>query len=296
MDATGQAIDQTLRITLTGVEYALRFSGSGATHLASALWSVATTTGKTKGKARLETLLKSGKELKVFNVTEAELPAFAKEAKRYGVLYAVVKGTDGSPDAQVDVMVKAEDAAKINRIVERLEYGRYDATAVVVESAREVEAGRTEAERGEAQKGTGALIEEMLGGRDSLEGELPANPTQARAEGSRPSEPSSKGSASRYREAVKAADAPDAPSADAADAAGGGKAESDKGKSRTRSGRGFDDGRERPSVKAQIDEKRQRRESRSDSPDQPARPKQTRHQPPAQKKRRGSKSKTEKGR
>jgi hypothetical protein len=294
MDATEQAIDQTLRITLTGVEYALRFSGSGATHLASALWSVAATTNKTKGKARLETLLKSGKELKVFNVTEAELPTFAKEARRYGVLYAVIKGIDGSPDAQVDVMVKAEDAAKINRIVERLDYGRFDETAVVVESARELAAGRDEAGRGEANKGTDALIDEMLGGREATEGALPANPTQAQTEGPRPSEPSSKGSASRYRQAGKAADAPDAASANA-DAASG-KAEQQKGKSRTRSGTGFNDGRERPSVKAQIDEKRSRRESRAESPDKPAKAKQTRHQAPAKGKRRGSKSKTEKGR
>lgn len=44
-----------------------------------------------KGKARLDSLLKSGKELKVFAIRHEDLKKFCEEAKRYGVLYSVLK-------------------------------------------------------------------------------------------------------------------------------------------------------------------------------------------------------------
>jgi hypothetical protein len=290
MDATEQAIDQTLRITLTGVEYALRLSGSGATHLAGALWSVATTRQKTKGKARLESLLKSGKELKVFNVAQSELKGFAKEAKKFGVLYAVIKGVGTEPGELADIMVKAEDASKINRIVEKLEYGRLSDTTVSVRSQRQLEAGRDAAERGEAQLDANGLLDELLAEDVFQEGMPAKNPIEATAAGPRPSEPSSKSSASRSGRSQAAADAGDV----ASNAAG---KEGRNDRSRTRTGVGFDDGRTRPSVKAQIEEKRQERAERRQDHEQQTKARQTRQQPPKQK-RRGSKNRAtaEKGR
>jgi len=280
MDATEQAIDQTMRITLTGVEYALRFSGAGAKNLASALWSVASTQQKTKGKARLESLLKSGKELKVFNVKEGELAVFAKEARRYGVLYAVIKGVKDDPNALVDIMVKAEDAAKINRIVERLEYGRFDETEVVVEAEREVAAkGMGEANKSEAQKDANELLDEMLGDAPTQEGAPGKNPTKAKTESPAPSEPSSKRDGHRQGRATAE------PNAD--------RREPESARSKTKEGRGFDDGRERRSVKEQIAEKRERR---AESPRQPASQQQTRHQDHQQSIPKRPRNKTEKGR
>ena len=280
MDAIEQAIDQTMRITLTGVEYALRLSGAGAKNLASALWSVSSTQQKTKGKARLEALLKSGKELKVFNIQQSELAVFAKEAKRYGVLYAVIKSVGDDPQSLVDVMVKAEDAAKINRIVEKLEYGRFDETEVVVEAKRKIASkGMDEAEKPETQKDTNELIDEMLGGTPTKEGEPVKNPTSAKTESPAPSEPSSKkdGHQQNRTTAKTKADIP----------------EPKTSRSKTREGSGFDDGRARRSVKEQIEEKRASREVSSK---QNFKPEQTLHQSPKQTGRRRPKSKTEKGR
>jgi hypothetical protein len=175
MDATEQAIDQSLRIVLLGTEYTLRFSGAAAERLAAALWSVATTQQKTRGKARLAALLKSGKELKVFSITETQLKDFAKEARRYGVLYAVIRGTEKNPDALVDVMVKAEDAAMINRIAEKLAVAEFDESDVVVEVEREQNKsgqaaldgeGMDTSDRGVVPKDTDALLDEILANTD----------------------------------------------------------------------------------------------------------------------------------
>ncbi len=70
-------------------------------------------------------MLKSGKELKVFTISEEHLEQFATQAKRYGVVYCALRGKEPSPDGMVDVMVRAEDASKINRIVERFNLAKW---------------------------------------------------------------------------------------------------------------------------------------------------------------------------
>lgn len=75
-------------------------------------------------------MLKSGKELKVFTVSEEHLKQFALEAKRYGVVYCALRGKERSADGMVDIMVRAEDASKINRIVERFKLATVDAVSI----------------------------------------------------------------------------------------------------------------------------------------------------------------------
>ena len=41
--------------------------------------------------AKLENMLRSGKELKVFTLRKQDLQVFCREAKRYGVLYCVLR-------------------------------------------------------------------------------------------------------------------------------------------------------------------------------------------------------------
>lgn len=65
---------------------------------------------KSKGKTRLETLVRTGKPLKVFSVKESDLKKFAKEAKRYGILYCAIRNPKENTDGMVDIMVKEEDA------------------------------------------------------------------------------------------------------------------------------------------------------------------------------------------
>ena len=59
-------------------------------------------------------MLRSGKELKVFTVKNGDLKKFTQEAKKYGVLYCVLTDRKNKdPNAEVDVIARAEDASKI---------------------------------------------------------------------------------------------------------------------------------------------------------------------------------------
>jgi hypothetical protein len=75
-------------------------------------------------------MLRSGKELKVFSISETDLKKFASESRRYGVLYCALRNSKGTGDTMVDVMVRAEDASKINRIVERFKFAKVDTATV----------------------------------------------------------------------------------------------------------------------------------------------------------------------
>lgn len=52
-------------------------------------------------------MLRSGKELKVFAVKDSDLQLFCREAKKYGVLYCVLKDRDAT-DGLTDIMARAE--------------------------------------------------------------------------------------------------------------------------------------------------------------------------------------------
>jgi hypothetical protein len=212
-----------------------------------------------------------------------------------------------------DAYVRTEDAAKINRIVERLEYGRFDETGVVVEAERDLEgrsaeaaaSGRDAADRGVERKDAEALLGEILGDQKE-KGEAQTNPTAARTEGPSPSEPSSKRDGhpqdrtTAERDVSDTADsaagrAEDGTGKDTGDAADSITGKDAAARSKTREGRGFDGGgQERTSVKAKIEQKRtERSERREQQPDALA---QTRHQAPQPKRKRAPKDKTQKGR
>ena len=87
MNTSGEAADQVVRMTLDGVEVLLRISGTGASKLAGFLYAALKDHKKTRGRTRLEAMLKSGKPLEVFSIRKDELRIFTREAKRYGILY-----------------------------------------------------------------------------------------------------------------------------------------------------------------------------------------------------------------
>ena len=149
MNTGGEAGEQLVRMSLNGVEVAAKITGEGAKQLAILLYAILKEQDKTKGAARLSSMLRSGKELKVFTVRQSELKTFAKEAKRYGVLYCALKGIGKSPDGLVDIMVRAEDASKINRIVERFELAAVDKASIrnEITGDREEKAGQAGKEK-----------------------------------------------------------------------------------------------------------------------------------------------------
>ena len=134
MNNSGEAAEQVVRMYLEGVEVVAKLTGTGAKNVAALLMSVLKQEHKTKGKARLTSMLKSGKPLKVFSIPQKDLKTFMEHAKRYGVLYNVLRDrTNSSPTADVDIIVREEDASKIQRIVDRFSLGTVDKAAIVNE-------------------------------------------------------------------------------------------------------------------------------------------------------------------
>lgn len=149
MNTSGEAADQVVRMSMEVGEAALKISGEGAKQLAVLLYAILKEQKKTRGRARLETLVRSGKPLTVFSVKESDLKKFVQEAKRYGILYCAVRDPKGSSDGMVDIMVKEEDAPRINRIVERFKF------ASVTEAAQiktEIQKSREEKSQTKGEK------------------------------------------------------------------------------------------------------------------------------------------------
>ena len=113
--------DQIVRLVLSGSVFFLKVSGQASVELLKFISAAASEESKASGKVRLKSLLQSGSELKVFTLQGDErFNAFKDAAKDYGVKYSVVKRHGEDKEAGIyDIMVKAEDASKINRIIEK---------------------------------------------------------------------------------------------------------------------------------------------------------------------------------
>ena len=168
MNNGGDAAEQIVRLSLEGFEVAVRLTGSAAKNIAILLASVLkqeiSQSNKTRGKARLTNMIKSGKELKVFSFQQKDLPKFTEQAKRYGVLYCVLRDKNTKSDtAMVDIIARAEDAAKIQRISDRFELGKVDKASIVSEAEKDV-ADREAAANEVPTKSRGEIIvEEAMG-------------------------------------------------------------------------------------------------------------------------------------
>lgn len=143
MNTGGDAAEQVVRLSLEGFEVAAKLTGSAAKDIAKLLMTVLkqeiSQSKKTRGKARLTNLLKSGKELKVFAVRQKDLEQFTKHAKQYGILYSVLRDkANSNPEALVDIIARAEDAAKVQRIVDRFHLGSVDRASIEAEAEGDI--------------------------------------------------------------------------------------------------------------------------------------------------------------
>ena len=80
MNTGGDAAEQIVRMSLEGFEVAVKITGAGAKNIAVLLYSILKEEQKTKGKARLTNLLRSGKPLKIYTLKNDDLRKFAQEA------------------------------------------------------------------------------------------------------------------------------------------------------------------------------------------------------------------------
>ncbi|MFQ9873078.1 MAG: PcfB family protein [Oscillospiraceae bacterium] len=92
---------------------------------------------KTKGKARIEAMLREKRPLKVYTIKKEDCPEFAKQAKGYGILYAPIPVKKG--DDTIDILVFEDDAARANRIVEKFKLTVVDTASIKedIEKSRE---------------------------------------------------------------------------------------------------------------------------------------------------------------
>lgn len=188
MNTSGDAAESIIRMSLQGIEVAARISGIGAKNVAVLLCAILKEQEKVKGKTKLVNMLKSGKELKVFSVKYDDLKKFTEEAKRYGVLFsALIDKKQKNVDGMVDIMVKAEDAGKINRIVERFNLATIDTASI----KSDIQKSKESKDKGiEIKSVEEKLVDDILSKPVNKEENEISNPQVAKTEKSPLSEPS----------------------------------------------------------------------------------------------------------
>ena len=121
MSQGSDAADQMVKETIAIAEMAVKLAGSGAKNLIVLLTLYAKENHQLKGETNLKKLIKEGKELRIVYLDNDDLAEFKNYAKEYGILYSALKyKDDGSPTT--DILVKAEDIPRVNRILEKMNY------------------------------------------------------------------------------------------------------------------------------------------------------------------------------
>ncbi len=118
MNLGGEAADQVVRYSLEGLDHGLRLSGTMAKNLAVFFAALLRSNQKSYGKICMARMLKENRPLKFFTVPSSRIHEFAKEGKKRGLPYVVIRDRK-NPD-QCELMVFADDAAKVNRVMDKM--------------------------------------------------------------------------------------------------------------------------------------------------------------------------------
>lgn len=118
MNLGGEAADQVVRYSLEGLDHGLRLSGTMAKNLAVFFAALLKSNQKSYGKICMARMLKENRPLKFFTVPSSRIHEFAKEGKKRGLPYVVIRDRK-NPD-QCELMVFADDAAKVNRVMDKM--------------------------------------------------------------------------------------------------------------------------------------------------------------------------------
>lgn len=125
MNYGSEPADQVIRYYLEGTEYALKLTGTAAKNFAVFAAAVLKDQKKTHGKTKLVRLLRENKPLKFFTVPSDRMREFAKEANKRGLLFVPIRDR-ANPD-DIEIAILAEDAAKVNRVIDRMQLDVLDA-------------------------------------------------------------------------------------------------------------------------------------------------------------------------
>ena len=162
---SSDSAEELIKIYLDGVGFTLRIAGEGSKNLITFLVALSKDNKVSKGKTRLTNMLNTGKELKIFTIRSENLKKFSQEAKKYGVLYCVLADKKNEKiDGLVDIMVRQEDASKVDRIAERFNFTDIATIKHEIEKEKEDRAKAIE-EKSEDEK----MIDELLAEPEELE-------------------------------------------------------------------------------------------------------------------------------
>ncbi|MCR5636201.1 MAG: PcfB family protein [Clostridiales bacterium] len=184
MNTSADAADQVVRMSLNGAEVALKVSGKGAEKAAiliyHALKNAKTESKKTRGAIRLANLARSGKKLDVTEIMDSDLKKFCLEAKKYGILYTILKDRNRK-DGMTEIMYKSEDKEKLGLIFDRLNMATYDAAQVQNEIASDLESKEPPEKTGPEVSDPDSFINELMK-------EPEKNPTKEEGQNTNPPE------------------------------------------------------------------------------------------------------------
>lgn len=174
MNHSGDAADQIVNMTVRGVEVTANMAGRAALSLATFLLAALKSQKRSKGRTRMQAF--NGKPTKVFVIKSEDMKTFAHEARKYGILFAAVVNKK-QPDGLIDVVVNANDAAKVQRISERFALSTVDVEKI----RRDIEQKWHETQEVPEQErvnpeGQGHTVDDNM--LDEMLGEQPKEPQQ----------------------------------------------------------------------------------------------------------------------
>ena len=121
MNTSGEVADLMAKEAIQMTESAVKLTALGVKKLAAIVMALANDDGKTEGVAKLKQMLKTGKQLCIMQIKEADLKKFNAEAKNYGIMYRPVADKTND-NGLCDVIAFQDDIPRLNYIMEKLGY------------------------------------------------------------------------------------------------------------------------------------------------------------------------------
>lgn len=156
MSTASDSADEFVKMMLDGTEVVARLTGNMTKEIAVMLYAMSKERNEHKtGKVRLNKMLKSKSNLKIFSIEKKDLEDFKKGAKKYKIPYSAifVKG-EVNKEGIIDIVVREEDAVLTNRIVENYKLTTVEQSKLdeVLEKAEKENPTQTPKEKTEIQK------------------------------------------------------------------------------------------------------------------------------------------------
>jgi len=174
MAYSSDAAEQVVKFAVKGAQAVAVVAGRSAVRAAALIRDALRDRRVTAGKTKLSRMVKEGRPLKVFAVLDEDLKEFCRQARTYGVPFCVLKDRTAN-DGTTDILVRADDAGKVNRIYERFSLAVVDTEAVISNMNR--------------ARGENDLIYKLTRDDPGNRGGREENPGEARTAISRQSEP-----------------------------------------------------------------------------------------------------------